>query len=71
MKNTEVMVKDVVKEINERNENECRTEVKNLVETILNKESRVVRLKKEIKGLKAELKKLDAPEEVKLDMSSE
>jgi len=68
MKNTEEMVKSVIGEINERNEEECEERVRHLVKEILSDKARINDLLDRVAKHKAELKELQKPTEVSLEL---
>ena len=68
MQDVNSMLDEAVKEENEEREHQTRRRVKDLVRSILNDESTIVELKANVTNYKKELKELQQPEEVKVEL---
>ena len=68
MKNANDLVSDAVNEINQQQMKDCEQQVKKLVQSIIDKQAKIKVLLVEIAEQKEQLKKLQVPETVTLEI---
>lgn len=64
----ESMLKKAVEEKNKEREEQVQRKVKNLVDLIVDYEADIANLKEKVKGAKANLKELELPEQVAVEL---
>ena len=64
----ETLVKEQVVELNEERERETKRKIRQLIESIIGKQSHIASLTQEIVELKSQLKQLQAPEKISLEV---
>ncbi len=64
----EAFVKEQVGELNEERERETKRKIRQLIESIVNKQGQIANLTSDIVKLKSELKDLQAPEKINLEV---
>ncbi len=68
MKNIDEMIGDTIKSVDEENQKDCEREVADIIKSIIQKQGSIKQLTEDILKLKSDLKKLQKPAEVNLEL---